>query len=205
MCFSGINFAQNIQIQVGNAPNVFASAGRLPIEITYGYNYSQTIYHAGEINQTGYINRIEWHTAPSSSLGSANNSVVYIGTTSKNGFDSTTDWIPVSQLTQVYAGPYTSSTNTWGGINLQTPFYYNGVDNLVIAFDDNHSSWQPSNSFLVEGRPENRGIHRRSDSLLIQTRTHPELQTLFILIFPIHVYFFLPIIVALMLFLYLQL
>lgn len=158
-------YGQTETIQVGNAPNVFDSRGNLPFQVVYGYNYSQTIYHASEINQSGYITRLEWHTAASSAVTySAENSVIYIGTTTKTSFDSTTDWIPISQLTEVYQGGTFWGENTWGGIDLTTPFYYNGVDNLVIAFDDNDSSWQPSNSFLVDDRPENRGILKRHDN-----------------------------------------
>ncbi|HQP02900.1 MAG TPA: hypothetical protein PK337_11440, partial [Bacteroidia bacterium] len=69
--------------------------------------------------------------------------VVYFGNTSKASFSSTTDWIPVASMTQVFAGtiPANVTANVWMELTLPTPFLWDGISNLVIAVDENTPNW----------------------------------------------------------------
>jgi len=64
-----------------------------------------------------------------------------IGNTTRKEFNTVSNWIPTNQLTEVYTGTYTFTT----GINVikfDRQFSYDGINNLVIAIDENSTSKQ---------------------------------------------------------------
>lgn len=94
---------------------------------------TQSIYTADEIGRTGVISQIAYNVVradPQPTL----NVMVYMGLTSKDTFVQYDDGISQSNLTLVYSGsPTIASTLGWETIALQTPFHYDGSQNLVIA------------------------------------------------------------------------
>jgi len=72
-----------------------------------------------------------------SSLSNSNNWDIYIGHTTKTAFASTSDWIAVSSLTQVWSGTFADPEGSeWITFDI-SDFSYNNTDNLVIAVDEN--------------------------------------------------------------------
>lgn len=131
-----ISFVQagHSQVQIGSATNV---AQNVPINISRNYSYSQSLYLNTEINATGTISTIQWYYSGSAALTNSQGLVIYMGSTTKSDFTSISDWIPSSQMTQVYAGTITTdNTPGWKTITLATPFVYNGSSNLVIAVNE---------------------------------------------------------------------
>ncbi len=111
----------------------------IPTYPNYGYSYSQNIYLSSEINQSGNIYAITFDCVNPIVLDSSNEWVVYMTNTSKSDFTSKTDWVTVG-LTQVFSG----TVNAVDGklkIVLDTPFNYNGTDNLLISVDENKSGY----------------------------------------------------------------
>src|SRR5690606_20402776 len=105
----------------------------------WGYNYSQQIYLASEYNasvgnENPYITKIRFYyngigagEAPGTSPATTNfqDWVVYLGNTSKTSFSSTTDWIELSELTEVYSGVVTfPEAGNWMEITFDTPFIW---------------------------------------------------------------------------------
>lgn len=140
-CLVFLGMLLNAQITLGTG----TTTGRLPVDSYYGYTYSQQIFTKSEINagSSGDITGIKFYLGSAASLSSTTAWKVYIGHTTKATFDTTTDWIPLSQMTQVFDGNVTNS----GGvvtITFSTPFTYNNVDNLVIACDENTASYNGS-------------------------------------------------------------
>lgn len=140
----------------------------LPLNPYYGYNYSQNIYLQSDINiQNQRIEKISYYW---NGLNSGNNSkdwVVYMGHTDAETFASTTDWIPLSGLTQVYVGTLDiPATAGWVTINLTNPFVYNNSQNLVIAVDENTPGNDGSTTkFLGTATTGlNRGLRYQNDS-----------------------------------------
>ena len=128
-------FSQS-QVQIGSGT---ATSQRIPIEPAYDYTYSQVIYLQSEISTAGDITDLKWHFA-GSSLSNSNNWDIYIGHTTKTAFASTSDWIDVSTLTQVWSGTF-ADPGVAGWITFDiTDFTYNNTDNLVIAVDENASN-----------------------------------------------------------------
>lgn len=114
----------------------------LPVYTSYGYNYSQTIYKQSEINIGGkLISKIYYLWNGEEEGTSYKDWVIYMGHTSKTAFVSTDEWVPLAQMTEVFDGeviiPYNEYDPVWVEIILETPFYYNNTDNLVIAIDEN--------------------------------------------------------------------
>ncbi len=150
------------QVVIGNG----AVTGQgLPIEPFYGYSYSQVIYTQAEIGGAMNIAEIQYSLTPSSTLPNSNDWVIYMGHTSKAQFNSNTDWIDVTTLTQVYSGTITANAGVVAVI-LDTPFAYNGTDNLVIAVDENNSGYDESSDdfYCTAISGETRGLIYRNDS-----------------------------------------
>jgi len=117
----------------------------LPIEAYFGYTYSQTIYKATYLNnKDGYIRSISYKYNGSNGFG-PDNIKIYLGTTTNTSFASDTSWIPLSNLSLAYDGTITTpSGGGWVELVMTIPFYYNGVDNLIIALDENTPGYHSS-------------------------------------------------------------
>ena len=128
----------------GCMDSVFVSNGntenyRLPTTTYYPYSYSQQIYTADEISHiNGLINCISFQYFQPSAQ--ARHLKIYLAHTSKSSFASTTDWLPVSEMTLVYDGEtylHNEGPNYWLNIPLDQAFEWNGTDNLLVAVLDN--------------------------------------------------------------------
>ncbi len=133
--FISANLFSQIQVGTGSETNK-----GLPIEPSMSYTYSQVIYLAGDINDSdgGTITQLKWYFN-GTSLSNSNNWTIYMGHTTKTSFTSTTDWIPVSSMTQVWSNTFPSPTGAgWITFDI-TDWNYNGTDNIVVAVDENSS------------------------------------------------------------------
>ncbi|MBI9032501.1 choice-of-anchor D domain-containing protein, partial [bacterium] len=86
--------------------------------------------------------------------------------TTKTSFSSTSDWIALANISQVYTGSFTApATAGWVEIVLDTPFTYDGTSNLVIGFDENTQGYHSSgDEFYCYATASNRSIYYYSDS-----------------------------------------
>ena len=131
--FTVIGVSAQININIGSQ-----NFGTAPVSSFFSYSYVQQIYPKQEINANaaGNITGLTFYTDSSSTITESSNWTVYLGHTSKTAFSSGTDWIPASQLTQVFAGTV-AKTNNKVEVVFNTPFAYNNTDNLVIAAKEN--------------------------------------------------------------------
>jgi hypothetical protein len=135
---------------------------RLPIELSSNYNYTQTIYLSSEIYTSGNITSLAYYATPTTVISNANNWTIYLGHTTKSTFSSTSDWIPNSNLTQVFSGVVTLSAGV-ATIIFDTPFAYNGIDNLVVAiYENTPSANSPSDDFYCTATSGNRALSLRA-------------------------------------------
>lgn len=134
---------QNVTIGSGTT-----TANTLPVNAFYGYSYTQQIVLKSEINQGGNIYTLRFYMVGGIALSNSNDWTIYMGHTSKTSFSSTTDWVPLTGLTQVWTGTITATPPAgWYEIELDTPFAYNNTDNLVIAVDENKASYNVSTGY----------------------------------------------------------
>ena len=147
--------------QIGNGTS---SINYLPVGNYYNYSYTQQIFDASEL-QSGTITAISFQYAYSSAMTKATDVTIYMGVTDKTTFSSTTDWVALSELTQVYQGALNCSQG-WNEFTLQTPFNYNGSGNLVIAVDDNVvKAYDGSGyTFYVTMGSSNKTLYYQSDN-----------------------------------------
>lgn len=134
---------QNVTIGSGTT-----TAYTLPVNAFYGYSYTQQIVLKSEINQAGNIYILRFYMVGGITLANSNEWVIYMGHTSKTSFSTTTDWVPLTGLTQVWTGTIAATPPAgWYEIELDTPFAYNNTDNLVIAVDENKASYNGSSGY----------------------------------------------------------
>lgn len=146
-----------------------ATTSNLPVYSCFGYNYSQQIYTAAEvagaIGTSQVITKIRFKVnSPASNQSVYNQWVVYMGNTTQANFATTTSWIPLNQLNQVYTGTLPNMVaGTWVEITLNVPFIWDGVNNLVIAVDENVPNYSCTASWGGYTAGTNRGILYYSD------------------------------------------
>ena len=133
-------YTDPIVIGTPNATNNNSSNYTLPVIMHQNYSYSQQIYRADEIGGANTINNLSIQYTYSNP--ETRDIDIYLGHTSKNGFDNTSDWV-TSGLTLVYSGAVTFTNqgeNYWMTIPFDLSFAYNGTDNLIVAFYDHTGS-----------------------------------------------------------------
>ena len=157
---SGASTSTQVTIGTGTVENE-----ELPIQPYYGYSYSQVIYTAAEIGVAGAINSVTYSANSATTLANSGDWVVYMGTTSASSFSSTSDWVDVANMTQVFDGTVTPDGSGNVLVTLDTAFDYDGTSNLVIAVDENTSSYDSStHDFYCTAASETRGLVNYSDS-----------------------------------------
>jgi len=149
-----------------------ATSAYLPVYSYYGYNYSQQIYTKAEltnaVGNNNFITAIRFYVAtPQTPQTSYNQWVVYLGQTAQNNFATTTSWVPLSGLTQVYSGTLpTMTAGTWVEIPLATPFIWDGNSNIVVAVDENSPGYSSSGATWGSyAAGTNRGILYYADGI----------------------------------------
>ena len=117
----------------------------LPVVENASYSYTQQIFTPAEIGGQKFIEAVEFYYSGSSAMTDKDTCVIYLGHTTRSTFASNTDYVAFADLTPVYSGSM-NSTFGWNRFTFTTPFFYNGVDNLVIAIDDNSGSYPGTTS-----------------------------------------------------------
>ena len=110
-----------------------AVSNSIPSYSSYKYSLAQQIYTSQEIG-SGEIQSIAFFNAGNEKTRSFN---IYLIPTNKNKFNSTTDWIPVTESDMVFSGDVTLVKGDWTVINLDTPRYFDGNSNIAFVIDDN--------------------------------------------------------------------
>ena len=129
-------------IGTGTATNNY-----LPASNYHNYSLTEQIYTADEIGQAGAILSLDFFKASDTEM--VRDMDIYIVSTDKTAFESTTDWITVTANDLVYSGTVTFAHNDWTTIELDDPFVYDGNRNICIVVDDNTGSYKSSTPFRV--------------------------------------------------------
>lgn len=132
------NCNDSIIVGTGTAQNYL-----LPLNTYYNYSYTQQIYTAAEIGNTiGGINCISFQYIHSSLQ--TKDIEVYLGNTTKTTFNSSSDWVSISDMQLVYNGTINFTpgmADNWVTIPFNTPFEWDGVSNIVVAVVNNTGSY----------------------------------------------------------------
>ncbi|WP_336959630.1 T9SS type A sorting domain-containing protein [Chryseobacterium contaminans] len=147
LCLLMVSMFLSAQITLGEGSTM---VGKVPVDSYWEYSYSQQIFTKQEINANaaGNITGLKFYLDPAGDITNSSDWVVYLGHTSKTEFTSDTDWIPASDLTEVYAGTV-NNVNGMVELTFTTPFPYNNTQNLVIAVDENNPAYDDDRVFYV--------------------------------------------------------
>ena len=137
----------------------------IPLNNFYNYTYTQQLFTPAEVGGAQVFASLAFDYAYSSTMTAKTNVSIYLGHSPDSTFASTNSMIPFDSLTLVYTGPLNCRTG-WNTFNFDVPFAYNGVDNLVVAVDDNSGSYNSSSyTFRTHSSPSgNRTLYYYSDS-----------------------------------------
>ncbi|KWW33371.1 MAG: lysine-specific cysteine proteinase Kgp [bacterium F083] len=153
--------ATEITIGSGTSTNAY-----IPTYAYYKYSLTEQIYTAAEIGQSGTITAISFKV--SNAKSTTRTVDLYMKHTSMTAFTSKTGWEALSSSYKVFSGSVTFSASGWTTITLDTPFEYNGTDNLVVGMDDNTGTYVSSSSnspkFYVYSTSANRALRIYSDN-----------------------------------------
>ena len=111
----------------------------LPMDPSWGYTYSQTIYKQNDINMSGQrITKIRYRYIHYSEIPAdpyTDHIQMFMAHTTLNSLEA---WVPITEMVEVYNGTITCPGNgdEWIELELTFPFAYNNVDNLVVAFSE---------------------------------------------------------------------
>ncbi|MBR5783778.1 MAG: fibronectin type III domain-containing protein, partial [Bacteroidales bacterium] len=115
-------------------PDTVIYANYLPYYSNSKYNYTQQLVMASEINGSANINSISFFLNGTSTVNKTNCNI-YMGHTAVTSLSNRV-YVPFSDLKLVYSGEMICEQG-WNTFVLDSVFNYNGIDNLVIAIDDN--------------------------------------------------------------------
>ena len=119
---------------------------RAPLEVYYNNSYGENIYLSSQIGSSGDIDEIQLQWNGNEAL--TRSVVIYMGHTSISGFTTYSELGRNSSgYTEVFSGNVTLPASAgWVTITLDTPFSYNGSDNLLVAYNDTTGSYASSSS-----------------------------------------------------------
>ena len=136
-----ISFVSHSQtITIGEGTEI---TSQVPIDLFYKYAFTEQIYLAEEIEFAGYIKAIKFRIAYSYNSDFTADINVYMKNVTRSIFEDGVDFEPLAEENLVFSGQWTIPANVddWMTIELDTPFYYNGTDNLMVAIDKNSENW----------------------------------------------------------------
>ena len=124
----------------------------LPSHSYYRYGMSQQIYTPDEVGAAGTITGISFYNNGTTTTRIYD---MYLLHTDKESFSDEKDWVSVIPSQRVFSGAVTMTTYEWNNFELETPFEYNGTDNLLLVMVDNTGSYivSPHMSCLVFDAP----------------------------------------------------
>jgi len=136
----------------------------LPLNNYYNYTYTQQIFLATEMGGAATIDSIAFEYAYNTPSTAKTNVTIYLGHTTQSTFTGSSNYIPSTNLQQVYTGSLNCSQG-WNTFVFTTPFQYNGTDNLVLVVDDNSGDYDgTSYTFRAHNAGATRSLYFYSDS-----------------------------------------
>lgn len=138
------SIAQTIQIGSGGETSNY-----IPFYYLYDMGYSQTIYTSDELiaagmdPSEGLITTIRYKATSSQSTSNWKDWTIYLGNTTKEGFDDGNDWIASVDIEQVFDGQIAANViaGEWLEITLDTAFQWDGTSNIVVAVNETTANW----------------------------------------------------------------
>ena len=127
--FAPITPAWAVEVTIGNGSY---GSRILPFNTWFKYSLTQQIYTAEEIGVAGTINSIAFDYLRMQDF-SVSGFKVYMKHITKPSFSSSYEMVAISDNDKVFDGTFEAMGPGWVTITLDTPFRYNGIDNLLVC------------------------------------------------------------------------
>ena len=136
VCFTMHVAKGQTTVTIGNGTSTDYSN---PFETYFNYGWSSQLYLKSEIGAAGSISAIGYYVSNSGPTYTLDNQKIYVRHSSLASF--TDKYYPTTTgFTLVYSGSITFGASGWKTVVFNTPFAYNGVDNLEIMVESRDGS-----------------------------------------------------------------
>jgi len=126
-------------VEIGTGTTATSS---VPTNGLWDYSWSQVIYLQSEIGDAIDINKISYNVSTEPDSYTMPDQKIYMKHTADATFpDAAYDDPATVGFTLVYDGPVTWDGSGWNDIMLDTPFIYNGTDNLIVYWQNWDGDW----------------------------------------------------------------
>ena len=148
-------------VEIGTGTNTYYY---YPVNMYFNYSLTEQIYTADEIGTAGTINSIGFYYDYTNAF-SMDNVTLYMKNVERDAFANNLDMEPLALSDIVWTGTLSATGPGWVTINLDTPFYYDGTSNLLVAGFDGTQGY-PGSAYKFRTTPCDgyKGIHWYSDS-----------------------------------------
>ena len=158
------------EITIGDGTSVVTS---MAFFSNYTDSWCECTFLASELNASGNILSISLHA--NGNAFQCEEVDIYMGHRAADNYNSSTSFTPASDLTLVYSATSTTigSIDGWEEYQFQTPFEYNGIDNLVVVFAKHANSYLTAlKYYYTETGNDYRCLYRRADNNIAYSQ-HP--------------------------------
>ncbi len=155
---ASLAFGSFIEIGTGTSTNYY-----VPFYGYYDYGWSRVIYLQSEIGSAIDINKISYDVSNTPSGYAMTDQRIYMKHTSDATFSSG-DYEDISTYTEVYNGPITWDGTGWHDISLDTPFSYNGTDNLIVYYQNQRGDYTSGYPNWRYTNQTDRAIYKYADN-----------------------------------------
>ncbi len=130
----------------------------VPTYAAQKYSIAQQIYTSSEMGDACTITKVAFKVSNSSTA--TRDIDIYLSHTTKSNFSSRSDWVSQSTSDIVFSGSVTFAASGWTTITLDTPFEYDGTNNLLLTVDDNTGSTVSSFPKFYVYSASNRALYK---------------------------------------------
>ena len=163
LCFAFFGVARADEVVIGDTEST-TTQYYLPVNTYFHYSLTQQIYTAEEIGRAGTINSIAFDYAYTGSF-TMDGVQVYMMNVDKASFESNTDMVSLANAELVWEGTFSATESGWVTLDLDTPFVYDGVSNLLVCcYDPTRGYPGSAYKFRTTATTDYLGISFHSDS-----------------------------------------
>ena len=137
-----------------------SSHNYLPVYSYYNYSLSEQIYTKSELGSAKELTSVSFFET---GITVTRNIDIYLKATSKETFESNTDWGNVTETDKVFSGEVTFEKDVWTAIPFDKAFSYDGNSNVLLVVADNTGTYIGGGQFLVFSAIS-QAIHHHNDN-----------------------------------------
>ena len=150
--------ADFIEIGTGTETNNY-----VPFYGFYDYGWSRVIYLQSEIGQDVEITEISYHVGNTPTNYQMIDQMIYMKHTTDAVY-ATGDYVDTTDYTLVFDGSLTWDGTGWHTITLDTPFIYNGIDNLEIYYQNHDGAYATGYPSFTYTAQTDRAVYNYADN-----------------------------------------